>query len=509
MSESSPSRSEQIPQKVGPYKVESLLDHGGMSVLYLGIDPSTREPLAIKTLSSRFVSHPEMVERFLHEAQIIEITNHPNIVRLLGHGQWEEGVYIATEFIQGISLRQMILQQAMSLKRALEIVIQIGHAITHLHVHGIIHRDLKPENILLTSQGGVKVVDFGISQLYTAKTGEEMKRLLGTPAYMAPEVQKDPTKSSFQSDIFSLGVITYELILGRLSHGSIHLAMMPKNMQPLLAQAINPDPTKRYEDIVDFVKALSDYYKSDMVKADMRGTDYMGELNEDIKSAQGLLLPSQVPSWSKNEIGLVSNSNMALSSVYYDFFQQREGVYDIVMAQSDRTGVEGVLQIAQLRGMIHALFHGSKSASELICQLNERLIDMTESVQFSLAFLSLYPAEGRLAYISMNSNALGYIPSGSNSFKQLAAQNPALGVKRDLIPLEVGNNWNVGDKILLHSFQSGKKEYNEEVFLSAAKEHAILPPKNQVDAISRRLLSMKSQSQTELACSLISCERTS
>ncbi|MCH9704416.1 MAG: serine/threonine protein kinase, partial [Chlamydiae bacterium] len=149
-----------------------------MSVLYLGIDPSTREPLAIKTLSSRFVSHPEMVERFLHEAQIIEITNHPNIVRLLGHGQWEEGVYIATEFIQGISLRQMILQQAMSLKRALEIVIQIGHAITHLHVHGIIHRDLKPENILLTSQGGVKVVDFGISQLYTAKTGEEMKRLL-------------------------------------------------------------------------------------------------------------------------------------------------------------------------------------------------------------------------------------------------------------------------------------------------------------------------------------------
>ena len=304
-------------------------------------------------------------------------------------------------------------------------------------------------------------------------------------------------------------MITYELILGRLSHGSIHLAMMPKNMQPLLAQAINPDPTKRYEDIVDFVKALSDYYKSDMVKADMRGTDYMGELNEDIKSAQGLLLPSQVPSWSKNEIGLVSNSNMALSSVYYDFFQQREGVYDIVMAQSDRTGVEGVLQIAQLRGMIHALFHGSKSASELICQLNERLIDMTESVQFSLAFLSLYPAEGRLAYISMNSNALGYIPSGSNSFKQLAAQNPALGVKRDLIPLEVGNNWNVGDKILLHSFQSGKKEYNEEVFLSAAKEHAILPPKNQVDAISRRLLSMKSQSQTELACSLISCERTS
>lgn len=514
-SESSRSNTEQIPQKIGPYKVETLLDKGGMSLLYLGIDPNTREPLAVKTLSSKYVSHPEMVQRFLHEAQIIEMTNHPNIVSLLGHGEWEDGVYIATEFIQGISLRQMILQQAMSLKRALEIVIQIGHALTHLHVHGIIHRDLKPENILLTSQGGVKVVDFGISQLYTAKTGEEMKRLIGTPAYMAPELQKNPQAVSFSSDIFALGVITYELILGRLSHGTVHLAMLPKNMQPILARALNPDPKKRYEDIVDFVKALSDYYKSDLVKADMRGTDYMGELNEDIRGAQELLLPSKPPDWPKSAIGLASNANMALSCVYYDFFQQKDGVYDIVMAQSDSTGMEGVMQIAMLRGMVHALFHGAETPAQLIQLLNDRLIEMNEKVRFAFTFLTLYPSEGRLAYIALNSNYLGYIPSGGRSFKQLNSNNPALGEKKGWVPMEVGNNWNVGDKVLLHSFQTGGDQHleaakkNEEQFLIAVKENLLLPPQNQVETLSRRLMSEKQRSQFEQAVTLISCERTS
>ena len=513
-SESSPSRENQIPETIGPYKIESLLDKGGMSLLYLGIDPTQREPLAIKTLSSKYVSHPEMVQRFMHEAEIIEITNHPNIVRLVGHGQWEEGVYIATEFIQGLSLRQMILQQAMSLKRALEVVIQIGHALTHLHVHGIIHRDLKPENIMLTSQGGVKVVDFGISQLYTAKNSEEQKRIIGTPAYMAPELQKDPSAVSFSSDIFALGVITYELILGRLSHGTIHLSMVPKNMQPVLAKALNPDPKKRFEDIVDFVKALSNYYKSDLVKADMRGSDYMGELNEDIKSAQNLLLPTKSPTWPKSTIGLVSNRNIALSCVYYDFFQQREGVYDIVMAQADRTGVEGIMQVAMLRGMVHALFEGAKTPAELIQLLNERLVAMNEKIRFSFTFLTLYPFESRLAYIALNSSFLSYLPSGKGAYKPLYSNNPALGEKKKFVPLEVGCSWNIGDKILLHNFQTGgdlqsnQMKINEEQFLAALKAHALLAPQNQVEAIARRLFTEGQRTTNEQAVTMISCERT-
>ena len=161
-----------IPQKIGPYKIETLLEQGGMSILYLGTHPETHEPTTIKVLSPKFVSNPEVTERFLREAEIIALADHPNIVKLYGHGKWEGGLYIAMEFIQGISLRQYILQTPISLKRALEIIIDIAYALCHLHTHGVIHRDLKPENILVTESGTIKVIDFGIAQLLAEASSE-------------------------------------------------------------------------------------------------------------------------------------------------------------------------------------------------------------------------------------------------------------------------------------------------------------------------------------------------
>lgn len=139
-----------IPKKIGPYMVEALLEKGGMSVLYLATHPETKEPITLKVLFPDFVSNPEMKERFLREANIIAMANHANIVKLYGQGEWEGGLYIAMEYIQGISLRQYMLRHMISLKHALEIVMEISHALIHLHAHGVIHRDLKPENILIT-----------------------------------------------------------------------------------------------------------------------------------------------------------------------------------------------------------------------------------------------------------------------------------------------------------------------------------------------------------------------
>src|SRR5271166_1002901 len=104
------------PQNIGPYKIESLLEKGSMSLLYLGNHPTTGDPVTIKVLSPRFTSHPEAVKRFLNEAEMIAMADHPNIVKLYGYGEWSDGLYIAMEFIQGISLRQYLLQTPLSLK---------------------------------------------------------------------------------------------------------------------------------------------------------------------------------------------------------------------------------------------------------------------------------------------------------------------------------------------------------------------------------------------------------
>jgi serine/threonine protein kinase len=504
---------ESLPKKIGAYKIESLLNKGGMSLLYLGIHPETHEPVAVKVLSSKYVSHAEMVERFFKEASIIEITNHPNIVQLFGQGKWEGGVYIAMEFIQGISLRQMILQEAMSLKRSLEIVLQISYALLHLHSHGIIHRDLKPENILLTAQGGVKVIDFGISQLYTEKAMEREQRLLGTPVYMSPEQRENPQNVSFATDIYALGIITYELVLGKLSHGVIHLSMMPRGLQKILAKALQPKPEERYEDVIDFVYVLSGYLASEELKKDMRGSDYLGELNENLKDAQVILIPKALPRWPRFEMALSSNASTAVSSVYYDFFQTRENVFNIVMGESLKTGVEGLLHIAILKGMVRALSGNSEGQVTFVQHLNARIFEANLGEHFSFALLALYPAEERLSYISCGYTPLWFLPSGADTPRRLTADNPPLGSDPTASIIEVDNNFNIGDTAILHTFQAGSAKsvaeinWDEEQFVDALKENLFLSVPKQIEAIFRRVSQNEARALTVRPVTVIGIER--
>ena len=185
----------EVPAQIGPYQIEGLIEKGGMSYLYLSTQPETKKTTAVKALLPKFLSRPEVVQRFLNEAEIISMTNHPNIVKLYGHGQWEGGLYIAMEYIHGISLRKYLLQNPISLKRAIGIIIDIAYALCHLHTHGVIHRDLKPENILVTETGNIKVIDFGIAQLLTEQETPDStpkQRMVGTPIYISPEQRENP-----------------------------------------------------------------------------------------------------------------------------------------------------------------------------------------------------------------------------------------------------------------------------------------------------------------------------
>lgn len=506
-----------LPKQIGGYKIESLLNKGGMSLLYLGIHPETHEPIAIKVLSAKFVARPEMIERFMQEAEIIELTDHPNIVKLFGSGKWEGGVYIAMEFIQGISLRQMILQQAIVLKRALEIAIQIGYSLTHLHAHGIIHRDLKPENILLTASGGIKVIDFGISQMYREERNSETWRMIGTPVYMSPEQKTDPLNVSFSTDIYALGIIIYELVLGRLSHGKVHLSLVPRGLQKILSKALQPDPKDRYEDIVDLIKDISRYLSSDEIKKELRGSDYLGELSDSLTEAQSFLIPHDLPKWSQVEMALASNRDSAISSVYYDFFQQREGVYQIVMGESIATGVSGLLKIATLRGMVRALIRQNydHEPTDFVSALNARIVDEKEQESFSFALLTLYAQEESFSYISCGYSPLWYLPVGTEYFRRLTADNVALGISKETKIIDVKSNWNVGDSLVLHTFQAEQAkdiagiEADEAQFLEALMENVFLSPQKQVDAILRKVSNREGRRFFERPITVISVERIS
>ena len=204
---------------VGRYQIITLLSAGGMGELYHARDPELERDLVLKLLPRRGVFHPDAVERFIREARAASALNHPNIVTVYEIGESESGHFIAMELIEGRTLRELRAESP-SISTIARIGSQAARALGVAHNAGIIHRDIKPENLMLRDDGYLKVLDFGIAQLSAAEAAGQVSRItqpgivVGTMRYMSPEqAQGNPVTPA--SDIFSLGIVLYELAAGR------------------------------------------------------------------------------------------------------------------------------------------------------------------------------------------------------------------------------------------------------------------------------------------------------
>lgn len=507
-----PPRPSEIPKMIGPYKIENLLEKGGMSLLYLGIHPETKEPTTIKVLLPRFLSHPDVVQRFLNESEIIAMTDHPNIIKLYGHGEWENGLYIAMEFVQGISLRQALLQSPISLKRSLEIIIDIAYALCHLHTHGVIHRDLKPENILLTDSGEVKVIDFGIAQLLTEKSTTESpasQRLIGTPIYMSPEQRENPESVSYPSDIYSLGIIFYELVLGKLSHGQIHLSLMPKGLQKILTKTLQPRPQDRYHDIVDFITDVSAYLNSTNLDKEKKVGDQLSEISENLRNVQEILVSSGPPNWPQIEIGMNSLKGINIFGIYYDFLNFADGTFGVIIVESSAKGAEGIIYTAMIKGMIQTLVKQTNHPIELAKTLNQFLINDKIDDIFAFSFLALNPKENKADYLSCGYTNLWKISGLTKKVVQIKNKNIALGIDPDAEFTEISSSWEIDDCLIIGSYIANIEEENSEDFFESTiqENSSIHSPQKIVDTILRKAKLSLPKSSTQRTLSLISLFR--
>jgi eukaryotic-like serine/threonine-protein kinase len=480
------------PDQIGPYRIQGLLSKGGMSCIYLGFDPQSHDPVAIKILHPKYIEHPEVKDRFLQEAEIIGLADHPNIVKVYGHGEWEGGLYLAIEFIQGISLRQFILHNTISLKRSLEIALQIAYALLHLHSHGVIHRDLKPDNVLLTTLGEIKVIDFGIAQLRSGigeRPESSRRQLIGTPAYMAPEQQLNPETVSPAADIYSLAIILYELILGKISHGKIHLSLMPKGLQPIFEKCLAQDPKDRFQDIVSFIDALSHYLKSDSLAQDQQQRGYTRDLADHLRSAQETLLSDLPGNWNRVEIGFARHHGFAISGIYYDFLDIGQGCYGIIIGEPSSKGVEGIVHCAMLHGMTRALSKYVLEPVDLVRELNRLILTDSFEEIFTLSYLILNPVRNQLHYISCGHGPLRILHPGREEPEVITTDNIALGIDPDQRFYEVTQTWRVGDTLVLTSYWAEAPEHNGTVN-KAVQEMRHAPAQKQAEAIVRAAVSV-------------------
>ena len=217
-----------IGQTVKHYEVESPLGKGGMGVVYRARDTRLGRPVALKVLPPEFVRDDERKARFMQEARAASAVNHPAIAQVYEIDEGPEGLFIAMEFVEGRTVRAIVQANELDVLGALEIAHQVAGGLQKAHDAGIVHRDIKPENVIVTPDGHAKILDFGLAKLVEGTAGGEhdashMETLartqagfvLGTLRYMSPE-QARGQAIDHRSDIFSLGVVLYEMVTGQL-----------------------------------------------------------------------------------------------------------------------------------------------------------------------------------------------------------------------------------------------------------------------------------------------------
>ena len=248
-------------QQIGNYKIVRQLGSGGMGEVYLAEDIRLKRHIALKLLPAHFTVNPDRVRRFEREARAASALNHPNIVTIYEIGKSNKTHFIATELVDGKTLRQLIKEQPFTLNETLNVSMQVADALSGAHAAGIVHRDIKPENIMIRRDGYVKILDFGLAKLTEQQTTDsdlETPTLLqskpgmvmGTVQYMSPEQARGKNVDA-RTDIWSFGIVLYELLVGRVPFSGetpshVMVSLMEDELPPLKDHANVPDEFDRF-----------------------------------------------------------------------------------------------------------------------------------------------------------------------------------------------------------------------------------------------------------------------
>jgi predicted Ser/Thr protein kinase len=237
-------------------EILGFIGKGGMGAVYKARQPALDRLVALKILPAQTVGGPAFAERFNREARALAKLNHPNIVAIYEFGQAGGLSFFVMEFVDGLNLRQLEQAGKLSPREALQIVPQICEALQFAHDEGIVHRDIKPANILLDKKGRVKIADFGIAKIMGSEpqpTLTETRGVLGTPQYMAPEQVEKPQAVDHRADIFSLGVVFYEMLTGELPLGKFAPPSSRMGVQvdvrldEVVLRSLEKEPGRRYQ----------------------------------------------------------------------------------------------------------------------------------------------------------------------------------------------------------------------------------------------------------------------
>lgn len=271
----------------GRYEIKEIIGVGGMAVVYKAYDNIDDRIVAIKILKDEYLSNEEFKRRFKNESKAIAVLSHPNIVRVFNVSFGDRIQYIVMEYVNGITLKEYIEQQgAINWKEAVHFMGQILAALQHAHDKGIVHQDIKPQNILLLQDGTIKVTDFGIARFSRTDSNTTSDKAIGSVHYISPEQARGEVTDD-KADIYSVGVVMYEMLTGQLpfqSDSAVSVAIMQLQQDPKLPREIVPtiplgleqitmramqkSPNSRYGSAAEMLMDINDFKRNPSIKFD-------------------------------------------------------------------------------------------------------------------------------------------------------------------------------------------------------------------------------------------------
>jgi serine/threonine-protein kinase len=325
------------------YQIIRRIGEGGMGIVYLGRDLRLDRLVAIKLLNKRYERHEDNIRRFVREAKAASALNHPNILTIFEIGEYDESHYIVSEYIEGRTLREIIKGETMELRTIVDITAQIGNALAAAHKTRIVHRDIKPENIIVRDDGYVKVLDFGLAKLLPENVSGVFDKgmvqtqnttasgmILGTVNYMSPE-QARALSIDHRTDIFSLGVVLYEMITGvapfKADTAADTIAAIiqreppppgrtrndvPEELDNIVAKMVEKDRTARYSSAEELSTELKQLQRRLEFETDLEGTS---QPNRQMEAATQVLSLTRAKRISRretsNSIAVLPFANMS------------------------------------------------------------------------------------------------------------------------------------------------------------------------------------------------------
>ena len=264
-----------ISTTISHYKVLSEVGRGGMGIVYKAEDLKLKRTVALKFLRSDLIEDEEHKERFLREAQAAAALDHPNICTVYEIDEADGQTFLSMAYLEGETVKEKIKTRPLKLEKALDIAIQTAQGLQAAHEKGVVHRDIKSSNLMVTPQGQVKIMDFGLAQLADRSKLTKTTASLGTPSYMSPE-QAQKSKTDRRTDIWSLGVVVYEMVTGRLPFER-------EREQAVLYSIVNEEPEVMTAQRVDVPVELDHIVGKAMAKTPAERYQHVDELIVDLR----------------------------------------------------------------------------------------------------------------------------------------------------------------------------------------------------------------------------------